>query len=151
MVWTYKHIKQLTKQYLLNSFDPLLITTDQSINRITTVSRREVEGIQMQAHLSQVRSSFEQLGDDEAIENKMHAIGRRSVALESKLMQLRRELQQDIEGSKDMVRNNVLFLHNVLFILFSMLLYPHTLNIETFTDNTHSLTPPLKTTRPVIK
>ena len=72
---------------------------------MTTVSRREVEGKQMKTHISQVRTSFQQLGDDEAIENKMHAIGRRSVALESKLMQLRRELQKDIEGSKDMVRN----------------------------------------------
>ena len=57
----------------------------------------------MKTHISQVRSTFEQLGDDEAIESKMHSIGRRSVALESKLMQMRRELQADIEGSKDMV------------------------------------------------
>lgn len=63
----------------------------------------------MKDHISQVRTSFEQLGDDEAIENKMHAIGQRSVALESKLMQLRRELQQDIESSKDMVRNTFSF------------------------------------------
>ena len=77
---------------------------------MTVVSRREVEGKQMKAHISQVRNSFQQLGDDEAIENKMHAIGRRSVALESKLMQLRRELQQDIEGSKDMVGNAFTFL-----------------------------------------
>ena len=72
----------------------------------------------MKAHLSQVRASFEQVGDDEEIENKMHAIGRRSVALESKLMQLRRELQQDIESSKDMVR-----IHSPILSLLSISTY----------------------------
>ena len=57
----HQYTKQLTKHNLLTAMFTSLPLPHPPCNRMFVVSRREVEGQQMKAHISQVRSTFEQL------------------------------------------------------------------------------------------